>query len=266
MASPSTRALALLLLSGGLSAPPRAEAGRRADAVGQWWQRHPRLRDLRAPGAPRTARQRWEGLKRWIAKPGKFDRTGVVATVETQVGVGVSVIGDVGFRMTPKDLQTGKREVGVFASGEAHAFAVGVRGSVSNDPALRGVEWKYGPMGHGSPMYGDRVSVTLVPEVFSLFAGRSGGLGMRLTPFPLPQSLVGRFLPGKWALLARMGGTVYVTDPSLARTSGWVLDAGDWAAEPFRSGWAQAKAGGRRLVLGPDPILLNLSERVVAER
>jgi len=172
-----------------------------------------------APTKVRTLKQVGRRATAWVRRTRAIlGQTGVVATVEAQAGVGVSAIGDVGLRITPKDVE-GHRKYGAFVSGEAHAFALGIRGTTSFDPALRGVERKYGPVGHGSPLYGDRISVALVPELLSVFAGRSGGLGLRLNLLPI--------LSGPLAYLGRWGGTLYVTNPKLAPAAAWVLDKSD---------------------------------------
>jgi hypothetical protein len=74
---------------------------------------------------------------------------------------------------------------------------------------------------HGSPLYGDRVVVPIIPEVFSLFAGRSGGLGMRLNLFAIPG------VPPKMRLIAKWGFTLYLTNPELAKLSNPLLDKVD---------------------------------------
>lgn len=191
-----------------------------------------------APAPIRAVKARLQKVGTWLKNTRRVLRnTGVVATVEAQLGVGFSVLGDVGFRITPKDEATGKRKAGLFVSAEGHAFVVGARATTAFDKSLRGMEYKYGPVGHGSPLYGDRISVVLFPEVLSVFAGRSGGLGLRLNLFPL--------LSGPFAYLGRWGGTIYVTNPALAPAAGWVLDKADrveaklksWIPDPVKDRW-----------------------------
>jgi hypothetical protein len=135
--------------------------------------------------------------------------------------------------MTAK-AEDGTRKTTGFAVGEVHLGPLGLAGVASPDPALRGIEKRLGPIGHSSPLFGDRVSVPVIPEVLSVYAGRSGGLGFRVNVVPM--------FSGPLAYLGRFGMSVYVTHPALAPSALWVLDKSDrierqlrrWVLEPAK--------------------------------
>jgi hypothetical protein len=144
-----------------------------------------------------------------------FRNTGVTVSCGVLAGVpGAEASVDLGYLKAAKGDPRGS---GLFASAGGMLAVASYRQTFSPRPGLRGREIGLGPMGRGSPVYGDRVSVPIVPGVASLSASRKGGLGLCFSAIPLPV-----FYP-----VVRGQVSVFLTNPALAGVSCRLLDGVD---------------------------------------
>jgi hypothetical protein len=144
-----------------------------------------------------------------------FEKTTIILTAGLSAGPFVGgVSSSVGLVIRARDSALPQ---GIFWQNGADLALVGGRRISSPTPSLRGWEWNIGPRSQRHPIYGDRVGLSIIPDMLSIAASRSGGLGIG---FSLP-------IPGVPFVLCRVPLSIYVASPSLCRVGGKVNDGID---------------------------------------
>jgi hypothetical protein len=167
-------------------------------------------------------------------------KTGFVVTGGVSAGPPIwqgGLEADAGFAVRGDRNPEGKRIWGPFADFTADSSIVGRTFYTSPRKELRGVERTHGPLGHGNPVFNDRVQVPIIPGIITALVSRgdgqnreSGGLGLAISvpglPFLFPISFAAPFF--------QLNATVYVTSPWLVRPSHWVLDKSEKVSEKVK--------------------------------
>jgi hypothetical protein len=144
-----------------------------------------------------------------------FKKTTIILTAGLSAGPFIGgVSSSVGLVIRARDSELPQ---GLFWQNGADLLVLGARRISSPVPELRGWEWNIGPRSQRHPIYGDRVGLAIIPDVLSIAASRSGGLGIG---FSLP-------IPGVPFALCRAPFSIYVASPGLCRIGGKVNDGID---------------------------------------
>jgi hypothetical protein len=163
---------------------------------------------LAGEAQPLKARSFWQRLR-------PFKNTTIIITAGLSVGpffVGAS--SQIGLVLRAR---SSPEPQGVFWQNAADVTVGGLKRISSPVPELRGWEWNLGPSSRRHPIYGDRVGFSIIPDLLSIAAARSGGLGLG-TALPIP---------GLPFTMFRMPVTIYVANPKLCKISGKVIDCVD---------------------------------------
>ncbi len=154
----------------------------------------------------------------------ELKKVGVVVQYDVDYGIpGLNGMVGQGLVVTPVEEATHKRAIAPFTvvGGSVGFFAK--RRYLSPNKRFRGTETGIAHVNSGSPVYGDRVQVPLVPGLIYIGASRQGGLGITIAPLRLPFAFGGALV----FPLLRGALSIYVTHPLLARPANWILDKND---------------------------------------